>query len=199
MSAVAAPSFPPTPGSSSRRWTREEFYRLGDLGFFDGRRAELIEGEIVVRGPLSWPHTAAMTRVNEGLRATFGAGFWVRTRLPVVLGPASELEPDVSVVAGRRDDYADHPTAAVLVVEVADTTLATDRTRKMSLYAAAGVPEYWVVNLPDRRLEVYRDPVPDPAQPSGHRYARVAELAPGDVVTPAAVPGARVPVGGLFA
>jgi Uma2 family endonuclease len=104
----------------------------------------------------------------------------------------------VSVVAGRREDYADHPRAAVLVVEVSDTTLATDRTRKMSLYAAAGVPDYWIVNLTDGRLEVYRDPVPDPAQPSGHRYASVAALAPADAVTPAGLPGVAVPVAALL-
>jgi len=196
--SAAAPMLAPAAGSGPRRWTREEFYRLADLGFFDGQRAERIEGEIMVQSPQNWPHASATDRVCEVLRGAFGTGFWVRMQLPLALGQASDPEPDVSVVTGRRDDFTDHPTTAVLVVEVSDTTLATDRTRKMSLYAAAGVPEYWVVNLVDGLLEVYRGPVSDPGQPSGHRYAHLTPLSPADAVSPVARPGVSIPVAAIL-
>jgi Uma2 family endonuclease len=196
VAVVSPPSPVAAPGP--RRWTREEFYRLAELGFFAGQRAERIEGEIMVQSPQNWPHTAATTRTYEALRAVFGPGFWVRMQFPFAFGLGSDPEPDVSVVRGRFEDFTGHPTAAVLVVEVSDTTLTTDRTRKMSLYAAAGVPDYWIVNLIDGRLEVHRDPVPDATQPSGHRYAAVATLSPADAVTPAALPGVAVPVAALL-
>src|SRR5947209_5779545 len=83
------------------RWSRQEFYRLGELGFFRGHRVELIEGELMVLSPQNWPHAVAVDRAGEVLRKALGAGVWVRTQLPLTL-LASEPEPDVSVVAGKR-------------------------------------------------------------------------------------------------
>jgi Uma2 family endonuclease len=198
MSVATAP-MPGSPAASGlRRWTRDEFYRLADLGLFEGQRAERIEGEIMVQSPQKWPHASATDRVYETLRGAFGAGFWVRMQLPLALGLASDPKPDVSVVTGRREDYTDHPTAAVLVVEVSDTSLAIDRTGKASLYAAAGVLDYWSVNLIDGRLEMYRGGVTDPSQPSGWRYTNVSVLTSADVVSPLAQPWVAIPVAGLL-
>lgn len=193
MPAVAPPVTEPTP----RRWTREEYYRLGDLGFFQGQRVELIEGEIMVLSPQNWPHTSTVARVDQALQRVLGSGFWVRTQFPLNLS-TSDPEPDISVVAGRLEDYSDHPTTALLIVEVSESNLAYDRRTKTSLYARAGIPDYWIVNLVDKQVEVYRDPRPDPSQPYGHGYASVTILVPPAVVAPLAAPQASLAVAELL-
>ena len=183
----------PTP----RLWTREEYYRMGELGFFHGQRVELIEGEIMVLSPQNWPHTLTVARVGEALHRALGAGFWVRMQFPLNLS-SSDPEPDVSVVGGRIEDYSDHPTTAVLIVEVSESTLAFDRKRKASLYARAGIADYWIVNLVDHQLEVRRDPRPDPSQYYGHGYASVTTLVPPAVVQPLAAPQVSLAVADLL-
>jgi Uma2 family endonuclease len=176
-----------------RRWTKEEYYKLGELGFFRGQRVELIDGEIMVLSPQNWLHYSTTDRVAEVLRRAWG-GVWVRMQGPSDLGQSTEPEPDVSIVAGTREDYDDHPTTALLVVEVSVTTLAYDRGRKASLYAASGVTDYWIANLVDNQLEVHRDPVSDAEQEFGHRYANVTILRGGDIVSPLAAPQVQIPV-----
>jgi Uma2 family endonuclease len=102
-------------------------------------------------------------------------------------------------VSGDALDYLDaHPTTAALIVEVADTSLALDRGRKASLYASAGITEYWILNLVDRQLEVLRDPGPAPQQIYGHGYAAVTTHSRGDVVSPLALPHGTVAVADLL-
>jgi Uma2 family endonuclease len=184
----------PTP----RRWTRSEFQQMADLGWFAGQRVELIEGEVMVLSPQKFPHYATCDRVAETLRRELGAGCWVRIQAPLDLGPSSEPEPDVSVVAGSRDDYTDHPTTALLIVEVSDTTLANDRGRKASLYARSNIADYWIVNLVDAQLEVRRNPVADSSQPYGFSYADETVLQPSEFVTPLNAPQARIAVADLL-
>src|SRR5258708_2478763 len=181
-----------------RLWTREEYYRMGEIGLFRGQRAELIEGEIMVLSPQNWPHSSTVDRVCEVLKQLVGGGVWVRTQMPVNFGAASDPEPDISVVIGRRDDYADHPTAAHFIIEVIDTTSDYDRGRKASLYSRIGVADYWIVNLVDLQVEVYRQPVPDPTQYYGHGYGSQKIHKPGDTVTPVAFPSIGVPVADLL-
>jgi hypothetical protein len=119
-------------------------------------------------------------------------------QMPFDLTPYSEPLPDVGVVAGDRDQYTDLPKTGLLVVEVSDTTLSYDRHRKGSLYAAAGFADYWIVNLVDRQLEVYRNPVSDSGEPYGFRYADTTALTPAEVATPLAAPQARIPVADLL-
>ncbi len=180
-----------------RRWTREEYYRMGEQGFFQDQRVELIEGEIMVLSPQSWPHASTVDRVAAALGRILGVGFWVRTQVPLNLG-TSYPEPDVSVVPGRREDYSDHPTTAELIVEVSDTTLDYDRTRKASLYARAGIAEYWIVNLVNNQLEVRRNPLPDPSQHYAHGYGSLTTLVPPAVVHPLAAPQVSLAVADLL-
>jgi Uma2 family endonuclease len=109
-------------------------------------------------------------------------------------------DPDLAVIAGniRTHDPGHNPTSALLIVEVSDTTLRFDRGRKGSLYARCSIADYWIVNLVDGRLDVYRNPVPDSTQRYGYRYADVTHLAPSDFVTPLALPRARVAVADLL-
>jgi Uma2 family endonuclease len=102
-------------------------------------------------------------------------------------------------VPGRPADYRHaHPARPVLAVEVAESSLAFDREHKASLYARAEIQDYWIVNLVDRVLEVYRDPGPNPSTPYGWRYRSVATLAPPAVVVPLSFPSAQVAVGDLL-
>src|SRR5207247_1787139 len=108
-------------------------------------------------------------------------------------------DPDIAVVPGSHLSPAPtNPTTALLVVEVSETTLAYDRNVKSSLYAAAGISDYWIVNLVGRQVEVYRDPVPDTTKPFGYRYQTRTILDSGDVVSPLAQPGATVAVADLI-
>jgi Uma2 family endonuclease len=185
-------------GPLPRRWTREEFYRLGELGFFRGQRVELIEGDLMILSPQNWLHASTVDKVYDRLRGLLAPGFWVRMQLPLHIRGASDPEPDVSVVLGRREDYTDHPTSAALIVEVSDTSLLYDRGTKASLYAAAGITDYWIVNLIDRQLEIRRSPRPDPAMPFGAGYAILTVHPPADVASPLAAPQSQVPVADLL-
>jgi Uma2 family endonuclease len=177
------------------RWTREAFEKLAEVGLIDpDARLELIDGEILQKmSPQSSRHATAIRRIEEALRRLFPLDRYdVRVQLPLALGPYSEPEPDVAVVEGTIDDYVEaHPSTAVLVVEVADASLAFDRTRKAALYARAGIPEYWIVNLLDGVLEVHR-------QPEGDTYRERLVLAPHEQMAPLARPGASLEVARLF-
>ena len=171
----------------TRRWTRAEYYRMGEMGLFDGQRVELIEGEIVTMTPQGTGHAVGIQLAHEALRKAFGQAFRIRPQLPLALDLRSEPEPDIAVVRGAPRDFLDsHPTppATVLVVEVAASTLDYDRHTKGSLYARAGIPEFWLVNLVERQIEVCRDPRPAPGAPFGWEYADVQILLPGASVLP---------------
>ena len=142
------------------RWTRDMYERLVERGGLDGLKVELIRGHVLDKvSPQGSPHSTAIQAVTEALREAFGESVTVRTQLPIRALNESEPEPDVAVVAGSFWNYVrEHPSAALLVVGVAQTSLASDQTTKLSVYAESGFPEYWIVNLRDNTLEVYRDP-----------------------------------------
>ena len=142
----------------THRWTREEYYRLGDLGFFDGKRVELIYGEVIDMAPQNNAHALSVVLANYALLRVFEDGYFIRVQLPLFLSEGREPEPDLAVIAGGPRDFTDHPGMAALVVEIADTTLKFDRQVKAKLYAEAKLPEYWIVNLVNRCVEVYRNP-----------------------------------------
>jgi Uma2 family endonuclease len=184
----------------TRRWTRAEYDCLIDKGVFQpDERLELLAGQLVVREPQGDPHTFAIELANEALRTAFGPEWRVRVQLPVALDDESEPEPDVSVAPGPlREGSEAKPSRLVLVVEIAQSSLAFDRTYKGSLYARARVPEFWIVNIVDRVLEVYRDPKPDASASYGWAYRSVQSLDVGEHASPLAAPTARVPVADLL-
>jgi Uma2 family endonuclease len=184
----------------TRRFTRAEYDRLIEVGIFQpDEHIELIGGELLVAEPKGAAHYTAVVKTARVLEAAFGPGWYVRREGPVGLDDDSEPEPDVAVVPGEPDDYSRaHPSRPVLTVEIAESSLADDRRRKGSLYARAGLAEYWVLNLIDRVLEVYREPAPDPTAPFGWRYTRSEVFAASAFVTPLAAPAARVAVAQLL-
>lgn len=183
-----------------KRWKRVEYEQLVEKGVFaNGDHVELLDGLLIVAEPQSASHYTAIKLVEGALARAFGEGWHTRSQAPIALDETSEPEPDVAVVRGDVRAYTGaHPADPVLVVEIALTSLALDRGHKASLYARASRPEYWIVNLVERVLEVYRDPAPSPSAPYGWEYAARDTLGAGDIVCPLAAPTARVAIGDLL-
>jgi Uma2 family endonuclease len=187
------------PPLTLKRWKRAEYDRLVELGVFEGDPIELIGGQLVVAEPKGTYHTTALSMIEYALRAVLPVGWIVRTQAPVSLDDESEPEPDLAVVPGRPVDYRDaHPARPVLAIEVAESSLAFDRKHKGSLYSRAEIPDYWIVNLVDRVLEVYREPGLDASACYGWRYRSVTTLGPPAVVIPLAFPAVQLAVADLL-
>ena len=176
----------------NRHWTRKEYDELIKSGFFDeDEPIELLGGQLIVAEPKGSPHSTAVALTVEALRMAFGPGWLVRVQDPV--------EPDVAVAPGLPRDYlAEHPARPALLVEVAASSLAFDRGHKGSLYARAGVADYWIVNLVDEVLEVYREPGPDRSAEFGWRFLDVQALRRGTTLAPLARPDVTVAVADLL-
>jgi Uma2 family endonuclease len=176
----------------AHRWTRKEYERMAAKGFFAPEaRVELIDGVVYDMAPQNSPHSSAL---HLGLRALQQAfpDHYVRIQSPLALGEVSAPEPDLAVVPGTIEDYYDsHPTTAVLVIEVADESLSHDRKRKAPLYARHEIPEFWLVNLKTRSLEVFRAPVEGD-------YQNRTVLRAGDSVSPLVRPEVSILVAELF-
>jgi len=184
----------------THHWSRAQYDRLIEVGFFEPLDPiELIGGQLVVAEPQGSYHFTSVRAVEETLRVVFGAGWDVRGQGPVALDDESEPEPDVAVVPGSFRDYVTgHPSRPVLVVEVSESSLAFDRFHKGSVYARAGLADYWVVNLVDRVLEVYRHPMQDPDAAFGWRYGSVETFGPEAFISPLALSDARIRVTDLL-
>ena len=179
-------------GARRRRWRRDEYYRMLEVGILhDNERVELIDGEVLERAAEYAPHSTGVGLTQDLLTAAFGRGYVIRVQHPLWLAD-SDPEPDIAVVQGTRRDFAtEHPTSSVLVIEVSHATLAYDRVDKVALYAQAGIPEYWILNLVDRQLEVHRDP-------EGAAYRTRLALRAGDSVAPLAKPESPIAVADLL-
>ena len=184
------------------RWALEDYEQIIALGLLEGKHVELVQGEIFVMSPMGEPHALTIIQLNEILGPYFNSrtGYRLRIQMPLALPSlTSEPEPDLAVVTlGTPTNSAGRPTSAALVIEVAESSLDYDRDRKGPLYAAAGIRDFWLVNLPERRLDVYRHPVPDPQSFSAWRYQDCRLLQAGEQVSPLAAPEIVVPVGAVF-
>ena len=181
-----------------RRWTTAEYYALSDAGLFDDERVELLDGEIWTLPSQKTPHFYSTDVTGDVLLEVFGSGFVVRRHGPVTLEDGTEPEPDVVIVPGSKRDYIPShpiPSQIQILVEVSDATLRKDRGEKLRTYARAGIADYWIVNLVNRQLEVYRDPA---VLPNGPGYKTVQTLFDGDFVAPLAAPGSTIAVADLF-
>jgi len=179
-----------------RLWTVKEYYRAAGAGVFrPDERLELINGEVIRKvSPQGSRHATALGYLADALAVLFGRTSHVRQQLPLAVAFDTEPEPDVAVIRGRRRDYEDHhpgPSDVLLVVEVADKSLAFDRGTKAALYASAGIPEYWIVNLRQYTIEVHRDP-------EAGGYRTVSRCALGGSVSPLAAPNAGIAVADLL-
>ena len=186
--------------SARHLFSLDEYQRMGTTGILgEDDRVELIEGEIVEMTPVGSGHAATVKRLNRLLTSQVGAKGIVSVQDPLrIPGEGSladsEPQPDLMVLAPRDDFYAEaHPTPSdvLLLVEVGDTSLAFDRDVKLPLYAAGGVQEVWLVSLPDKTVEVHREPV-------RHSYRWTRRAFPGDLLEPEGLPGVKVAVEEIF-
>ena len=182
----------------TRRWTRREYDRLIDLGVLhEDEPVELVAGRLIAAEPQNDPHARTIELVADTLRTAFGPGWRIRVQLPLALGVDSEPEPDLAVIRGTpRDGEPGHPSTAALVVEVADSSVRLDRGLKARVYARARIADYWVVNLVDRSVEIYREPTTGGRRPARYQVVRVAW--PGDRLIPRAAPAAVIAVADLL-
>ena len=205
MSAVASlPAPPVTPppaaaGPRPFRWTIAQYRELYKTGLFCDVKTMLLHGELYVMVMPNPPHDTALALTDDWLRTVFGSGYYVRGQMGFDIETDNDPGPDLAVVRGTIRDYATRtPTAAVMIVEVADSSLALDTTTKAELYATANVPDYWVLDLTGRKLIVFRDPAPLPAGLGATAYRTRTEFGPADAVAPLAAPHAAVRVADLL-
>ena len=173
------------------RFTVDDYVRMVETGILtEDDRVELLDGEIVEMTPAGPRHAAVVARLQHRLTQHAGSRVVVWVQSPIQLRPRNTPEPDVAVLRPRADFYDGAlPAAAdvLLVIEVADSTLITDRNRKIPAYAEAGIPGAWIVNLVANHIQVFRDP-------AGRTYRTVTEVAPGAVVSALALPDLTLPV-----
>jgi Uma2 family endonuclease len=179
-----------------RRFTIEEYHRMGEAGILgEDERLELIAGHIVVREPIGSRHAGTVDHLNRLWTLRLGERVIVRVQNPVVLpNEASELQPDVMLLAPRPDFYTEsHPTPpdVLLLIEVADTSLLLDRRVKMPLYARGGIREAWLCDLTTGRVDIHRDVT------SG-RYASVRTLSSAQRLPAVAFPDVSLTVAELL-
>ncbi|WP_293130031.1 Uma2 family endonuclease [Microcoleus sp. bin38.metabat.b11b12b14.051] len=148
-----------------RKWTVKEYRKLGEMGFFHPEeRVELISGNIIRMSAKGTAHTSATRRTSTLLRDLLENLAAVYTQDPIALDDNSEPEPDITLVRIDPFDYATHhptPSEVYLIIEVADSSLAYDREIKAKIYARSGIADYWVLNVNDRQLHVFREPADD--------------------------------------
>jgi Uma2 family endonuclease len=153
-------------------WTRDEFYRFFDDPQFNGRKLILMDGDVIEMAIANSPHDIGMTMLDELFKQVKWEEGYVRNQQGLTLGFDTDPIPDYALVPGRpRDYHPNHPTTALMVVEVSDSSLRYDLREKMHLYAASQVPEYWVLDTVGRALHVFTTPVADPSALRGHRYS----------------------------
>lgn len=186
------PAFSPR-GPLPKRWTRDEYRKLIDDGYLTDGKCELIEGEIIEKMSHGRRHIIALTRLTKILGAIFGPDL-VQTQATLFVGTSSDPEPDVAVLTQDVANFLDEdpgPENVHLLVEVSDSSLCLDMNTKSGTYARAGIPEYWVVNINARTLEVFRQP----GQPG---YADTMTLQANETVRPLAAPDAKIRISDLL-
>jgi Uma2 family endonuclease len=175
--------------------TVTEFHSIGQAGMFAAdERVELIEGELITLSPIGSPHAACVKKLSNFLAHELFGRAIVSTQDPVVLRELSEPQPDVTVLKFRDDYYESahpEPQDVLLLIEVADSSIRYDHEIKVSLYARYVIPEFWLFDLTEGRLEVYREPIDGEYRHRDyHRHGNV---------TPGLLPGVLVSLDGIFA
>jgi Uma2 family endonuclease len=176
-----------------KRWTKHEYYLAVERGVITGTRVYLYHGELIQMPAMGSLHARGVSKLTPWAVRTFDPQWVVRCQLPFDMPDNTAPQPEFAIVTPEQDARLPHPNAAVLVIEVADSSIELDQAMALE-YAAAGVPEYWLVNVRDRNVEIFRDPRADAGSPMGHRYfwhRIVTEL---DSISPLARPDVSVSV-----
>jgi Uma2 family endonuclease len=175
---------------SRYRFNREHFHKLDERGAFDGLRVELVDGEIIIMAPMDEAHAVPVERLNRQLIRNLSDEYRVRPQLPFAPDDENELEPDLAVLSSDEPE-GDTPTHALLAIEVSHSTVRDDLQRKARIYASAGVPEHWVIDVKKREVVVHKSP-------TGGRYRSVRHVADLAAVKSSAVPGLVLDLRNIF-
>lgn len=188
------------PATKRVRWTVEKYFQLASAGILDGRRVELLHGEIIKVPAQADPHMLAIAKGSRLLLQAFPADrHCVFIQGTLILGKYNAPDPDFHVFDVPEGTPRDkRPPLPILVIEVSDTTYRKDAGPKLRLYAAAGIADYWIVNLAAQRVEVCRSPENLTGKKSGWRYAQIASFTRGQQVQLLARPDISFPVQGLL-
>jgi Uma2 family endonuclease len=199
---VPVPAITPPPRSSGitpHRWTIAEYRELHRTGLFHNVKTMLIRGELFTMTMPKPPHDTSLSLMYEALRGLCPANHYVRNQQGFDIGSDNDPGPDLAIVPGSIRDYANStPTVAALIVEIADSSLKFDTTTKAELYATAKVPEYWVLDIENRQLIVFRDPRDLAAGLDASAYGSQAVFAAAARVSPLCAPQASVAVADLL-
>ncbi len=181
--------------ASPRRFTTEEYHRLAEVGVLrEGDRVELLDGVIVNMMPIGPFHGGSVKRLNHEFEKINGGRWITSTQDPIRIGEHDEPQPDLALLRPRKDFYVERhprPEDILLLIEVSDSTLLIDRDDKLPIYARAGIVEVWIVNLPERVIEVYTSPVDG-------SYGEVRRITPGTPLAPQAFPDAGIDTAALL-
>ena len=172
------------------KWTLEDYHRMIESGLLDNRRVELIRGKVIEMAPEGKPHAHFSTKAGNYLVRLLGDAAEVRPAKPITLPNNSEPEPDVAIVHPLEDEYLTHhpyPENIFWLIEYSNATLKKDLELKTQIYAEAGVPEYWVVNLKNHSVIVFREP-------KNGQYTSETRFTQGSHITPLAFPNISIPV-----
>ena len=183
----------PTTEMVRHKLTVNDYHKIAEAGILtEDDRVELIEGELIDMAPIGSPHADYVDRLNLMLISQIGTRFRVRIQNPIQLDDYSEPEPDV-VIAKDRSYRETHPGPQdiLLLIEVADTTLKYDRNIKIPLYACCGIPEVWLIDIQNRRLEIHR-------QPSQEGYRQILLPASNESASPLLVDGVSIRMAELW-
>lgn len=174
---------------STIKWSLEDYHQIIQTGLLDDRPVELLAGEIVKMSPEGEPHAFFSSETGSYLTRVLGDRAFLRHAKPITLPNQSEPEPDLAIVQPLGREYLSHhpyPENIFWVIEYANTSLEKDSTLKYHIYAEAGIPEYWLVNLQTRELIIYR-------QPKGRDYGSKMTLKEGEI-SPLAFPDVTIPI-----
>jgi Uma2 family endonuclease len=174
-----------------KRWAKAEYAALVERGVLRGQHVYLYRGELIEVAPMGSAHLIALNRVNLWACQNFCPPFMVMCQSPFETPGESVPEPDVAVLSEADFCRKPQPNRAMLIIEVSDSSLAMDREKAMD-YAAAGVAEYWIVDVVNRQILVHRDPLADSSQPLGWRYETMRTLAAEQMIAPLLIPAASV-------
>ena len=175
-----------------------DYMSMAEIGLFDGQRVELINGEIVDMPPMSEFHAKSVNRSSMKLIVPLHERFVIRIQSPFNAGENGRPEPDIAVVRPEAESSDEPPSEAVLLIEVSRSTLRYDQTTKVSLYASLGIADYWIVNLIENQVEVYRQPIESASAQFGHDYASRQIYRRGQSVAPLETPEVSIAVGDML-
>jgi Uma2 family endonuclease len=181
--------------TKAKLWTVDDYHRMVEAGILTGSdRVELLEGQIIEMNPQLPPHAATTQRAFRYLDRLLEDVAYVRMQLPVTLKPKSEPEPDIAVVRIDPNEYGDRhpaPEDIFLIIEVADSTLLSDRKQKAYIYAKANIAEYWILDVNNRQVYVFREPTPE-------GYQQEMLVPANTMFAPIVFPAIAIPLNQLF-